>query len=96
MTPRVSVLMTIYNPGPYLAPAIESLLAQTMPDFELIAVENGSRDGARDIVRGFARDSRIRLIEKDVNIGRVPALERVGGNDDADGRTEGGFHGSDS
>ncbi len=74
MTPRVSVLMTIYNPGPFLAPAIESLLAQTLKDFELIAVENGSRDGARDVVRRYAADPRVRLIEKDDNIGRVPAL----------------------
>ena len=84
MNPRVSVLMTIYNPGPFLAPAIESLLAQTLPDFELIAVENGSRDGARDIVRGFARDPRIRLIEKDINIGRVPALNLAFGEARAD------------
>jgi len=78
MNPRVSVLMTIYNPGPFLAPAIESLLAQTFADFELIAIENGSRDGGLEIARRFAaRDRRIRLIELPENIGRVPALNRA-------------------
>jgi len=57
MIPRVSILMTIYNPGAYLVPAIESLLAQTLPEFELIAVENGSRDGARDIMRALPRSA---------------------------------------
>jgi glycosyltransferase involved in cell wall biosynthesis len=75
MSPRVSVLMTIYNPGPFLAPAIESMLAQTFPDFELIAIENGSGDGAREIARHYAaRDTRIQLVELPENIGRVPAL----------------------
>ena len=74
MTARVSILMTIYNPGRFLAPAVESLLRQTMPDFELIAVENGSRDGSRDVIRRYTTDPRIRLIEKDDNIGRVAAL----------------------
>src|SRR5690242_13776714 len=78
MNPRVSVLMTIYNPGPFLAPAIESLLAQTFADFELIAIENGSRDGGLEIARHFAAgDRRIRLIELPENIGRVPALNRA-------------------
>jgi glycosyltransferase involved in cell wall biosynthesis len=74
MTPRVSVLMTIYNPGPYLAPAIESLLAQTSRDFELIAVEDGSCDGTLDVARRYAGDPRVRLIECPQHIGRVPAL----------------------
>ncbi|HYL33466.1 MAG TPA: glycosyltransferase [Stellaceae bacterium] len=78
MNPRVSVLMTIYNPGPFLAPAIESVLTQTFTNFELIAIENGSRDGARDVVRRYAAaDRRIRLIELPENIGRVPALNRA-------------------
>lgn len=78
MSPRVSVLMTIYNPGPFLAPAIESLLAQTFTNFELVAIENGSRDGARETARRYAdADPRIRLIELEENIGRVPALNRA-------------------
>src|SRR4051794_27446559 len=75
MTPRVSVLMTIFNPGPFLQPALDSLSAQTFGDFELIAVENGSSDRSRDTIRNFAaRDSRCKIIELPENIGRVPAL----------------------
>jgi GT2 family glycosyltransferase len=75
MTPTISVLMTIYNPGRFLAPAIETLLAQSFGDFELIAVENGSTDGSRELIRQYAaRDARIKVIELERNIGRTPAL----------------------
>ena len=84
MTPRVSVLTTIYNAGAFLQPTLESLFAQTLGDFELIAIENGSRDGSRDVIRRFAKDSRVRLIEKDDNIGRVPALNLALGEAKAD------------
>jgi len=75
MTPRVSVLMTVYNAGPYLAPALQSLLDQTFTDWELVAIENGSSDGSAEVLQGFAdRDSRIRTVELAANIGRTPAL----------------------
>lgn len=75
MTPRVSVLMTIYNPGSLLKPALDSLCAQTSKAFDLVAVENGSTDGAKEIARAYAeRDRRIRLIDLPENIGRTPAL----------------------
>jgi glycosyltransferase involved in cell wall biosynthesis len=75
MMPRVSVLMTIYNPGQYLRPAVDSMLAQTLTDFELVAVENGSSDGAKEIMRAYASsDSRVRFIDLPSNIGRTPAL----------------------
>lgn len=75
MTPRVSVLMTVYNAGPYLAPALQSLLDQTFTDWELVAIENGSSDGSAGVLQGFAdRDSRIRTVGLTANIGRTPAL----------------------
>jgi len=78
MIPRVSVLMTIYNPGRFLKPAVDSLLGQTFSDFELIALENGSNDGAKDTMRDYAAsDARIRLIDLPDNIGRTPALNRA-------------------
>jgi glycosyltransferase involved in cell wall biosynthesis len=67
--------MTSYNPGPFLRPAIESLLAQTLQDFELVLVEDGSKDGAKDIAQAYAAaDARVRLINLPNNIGRTPAL----------------------
>lgn len=72
---RVAVLMTIYNAGEYLAPALDSLLAQTYRDWTLVAVENGSSDGSKEVLQHYAqRDSRIRIIDLPANIGRTPAL----------------------
>jgi glycosyltransferase involved in cell wall biosynthesis len=73
LSPRISVLMTIYNAAPYLRAAIDSLIAQTFPDWELIAIENGSIDGAVDILNSYS-DSRIHLHKFESNIGRTPAL----------------------
>ena len=73
--PCVSVLMTIYNAGPYLRPAVTSLLAQSLGDFELIAVDDGSTDGSKAMIAALAAaDPRIRVIDLPVNRGRTPAL----------------------
>lgn len=73
--PDVSVLMTIYNPGLYLTKAVDSLLAQTHRNFELIAIENGSTDGAKEIIRDYAvADPRLKVFDLPSNIGRTTAL----------------------
>src|SRR3972149_9086486 len=71
--PMVSVLMTIYNAEPYLRAAIDSLISQTFPDWELIAVENGSTDGSLSVLKDYA-DPRVRVFQQKKNIGRTPAL----------------------
>jgi glycosyltransferase involved in cell wall biosynthesis len=53
--------MSVRNGLPWVREAIDSLLAQTAPDFELIVIDDGSGDGTADVVRGF-RDRRIRLV----------------------------------
>jgi len=62
-TPTVSVLMSVYNtPAQYLRAAVESVLAQTLSDFEFIVIDDGSTDGSPEILREFAtREPRIRL-----------------------------------
>jgi glycosyltransferase involved in cell wall biosynthesis len=72
-TPRVSVLMTIYNAEPYLRAAIDSLISQTFPDWELIAVENGSADKSMSVLTEYP-DPRVRVFPLAENIGRTPAL----------------------
>ena len=72
-TPRISVLMTIYNTEEYLREAIDSLINQTFQDWELIAVENGSQDSSPAILASF-KDSRIRTFALQNNIGRTSAL----------------------
>jgi len=41
----VTIVMPVYNPGEYLKPYLESLLTQTLGDFRLIAIDDGSMDG---------------------------------------------------
>lgn len=60
----ISVMMTNYNTEKYLPAAIESVLAQTFTDFELLIVDDGSTDGSLEIIRSYMeKDERIRLIE---------------------------------
>lgn len=66
MTPTVSVVLNCYNHEPYIGEAIESVLAQTHQDFELILIDNGSTDGSRKVMQSF-EDERIRLILHDRN-----------------------------
>lgn len=61
--PRVSIVMPVFNGGAYLGEAIESLLRQTLSDFELIAVDDGSEDDSALILEAFRqRDERVRPI----------------------------------
>lgn len=75
--PRISVAMSVYNNAPYLAPAIESILAQTFTDFEFLIVDDGSTDGSGEIIDRFAADdSRIRPIHQ-ANAGLIVSLNRM-------------------
>lgn len=60
--PRVSVLMACHNAEMYVRECMDSLLMQTLKEWELIAVDDGSTDGTRDLLRQYAQqDSRIRV-----------------------------------
>jgi glycosyltransferase involved in cell wall biosynthesis len=67
MAPAVSIILNCYNHEPYVAEAVESVLAQTFGDFELILIDNGSTDGSRAILERFD-DPRIRRFFHDENL----------------------------
>jgi glycosyltransferase involved in cell wall biosynthesis len=54
MTPQVSVITPFFNAAPFFEEAIESVLAQTCPDWELLLVDDGSTDGSTEIARAYA------------------------------------------
>ena len=67
--PRVSVLMAAYNCAAYVGEAIESVLAQTMSDLELILVDDGSTDQSPEIMARYAsQDARV-VVYRQVNQG---------------------------
>lgn len=73
-SPQVSVLLPVYNARRYVAAAVESILAQTFADFELIVLDDGSTDGSQQILESLAaKDSRIRLI-RHPNMGLLRTL----------------------
>ena len=64
-TPKISVIVPVYKVEKYLPECIESVLAQTFTDFELILVDDGSPDNSGAICDAYAaRDSRIRVFHK--------------------------------
>ena len=64
-TPKASVVMPIYNAEPYLEQALDSALAQTLTDIEIICVNDGSKDTSLETIRRYAaNDTRIKIIDK--------------------------------
>jgi len=80
MDPLVSVLMTAYNRQKFVSEAIDSVLASTYSHFELIIVDDGSRDDTIGIARKYeAQDSRIKVYVNERNLGDYPNRNRAAG-----------------
>lgn len=63
--PLVSIIMPVYNVEEYLASSIDSVLAQSAKDFELLLINDGSKDRSLEICNEYAqKDSRIRVLDK--------------------------------
>jgi glycosyltransferase involved in cell wall biosynthesis len=72
LNPKVTVCIPTYNYGRYLAEAVESVLAQTFRDFELLIIDDCSTDETDEVMRGFAeRDDRVRYLRNAQNLGMV-------------------------
>jgi CDP-glycerol glycerophosphotransferase len=62
-SPRISVVVPVYNVEAFLAPCLDSLAAQTFADFEVVMVDDGSTDRSAAIAGEYARrDARFRLL----------------------------------
>ncbi len=79
-SPLVSVIVPVYNTEKYLRRCIDSILAQTFTDFELLLINDGSKDNSGAICDEYAKkDSRIRVFHKEN--GGVSTARNLGLND---------------
>ena len=75
MKPIVTVLMTVYNGKNYLNEAIESVLCQTLDNYEFLIVDDASTDNSIEIITSY-KDSRIKLLKNRENIGQTASLNK--------------------
>ena len=76
-TPLVSVVMPAYNAEPFIEKSINSVLAQTVRDWELIVIDDQSSDATMQIVQSLADgDERIRIIRSEQNMGTAATRNR--------------------
>ncbi|MEP6828520.1 MAG: glycosyltransferase [Aestuariivirga sp.] len=91
MTPKVSVVMNVYNGEAWIDESIQSVLCQTIRDFELIIVDDGSSDGTWQKINTYG-DERIRAIRQEnrgiaaaanrgVEMARAPYIARIDQDD---------------
>jgi glycosyltransferase involved in cell wall biosynthesis len=74
-SPRVSVLLPVYNAAAFLRPAIDSILGQSFADFALLVLDDGSIDDSAAIAAGYG-DPRIRILPTAQNQGLARTLNR--------------------
>jgi hypothetical protein len=74
-SPKVSVVVAVYNAEAFLIEALESVLAQSFDDLELVVVDDGSSDSSAELLRQI-RDPRMRLLTNSRNIGFAGSLNR--------------------
>ena len=74
--PKVTVFIPVYNRERYVKEAIDSILAQTYPDFELLLIDDGSTDDSVAVIESY-KDPRIRLERNEHNVG-IPRTRNRG------------------
>jgi glycosyltransferase involved in cell wall biosynthesis len=69
-SPKISVNVPVYNTAKYLRACLDSLVAQTFEDFEVVFIDDGSTDSSVEIIREFIdADKRFRLVQHKTNQG---------------------------
>lgn len=74
-SPRVTVLMSVYNGEKYLREAIDSILSQTFKDFEFLIINDCSTDRTAEIMESYT-DPRVRIVYNETNIGLTKSLNK--------------------
>ncbi|MCP8319033.1 MAG: glycosyltransferase, partial [Candidatus Methylarchaceae archaeon HK01B] len=74
-SPKITILMSVYNGEKYLREAIDSILNQTFKDFEFLIINDGSTDRTVEILRSY-HDSRIKIITNEKNMGLTKSLNK--------------------
>ncbi len=77
MEELVSIIMPSYNTGKFLAETIDSVLAQTYQNWELIIVDDCSKDDTEEILGKYLQDSRISFVKNEVNSGAAVSRNRA-------------------
>jgi len=76
MTPAISVVLAVYNGERYLEQAVRSVLSQSLPDFELIVVDDGSTDSTPDLLQALSRTDERIVVLRQRNAGLAASLNR--------------------
>jgi hypothetical protein len=69
--PRVSVVVPAFNNAPFIEATVDSILAQTFTDFEVVIADHGSQDGTWEVLQRYAGDLRVRLAQTEPGGGAV-------------------------
>ncbi len=77
MTPRVSIVVPAYNNGAYIARTMDSILAQTFGDFELVVADHSSTDDTWEVLQRYTGDPRVRLLTTEAGGGAPRNWSRV-------------------
>lgn len=74
-SPKITVLMPVYNAEKYLNEATNSILNQSFTDFEFLIINDGSTDDSKRIIQSY-NDRRIRYVENEKNLGLIETLNK--------------------
>ena len=70
MAPKISLIVPVFNVEKYVSKCLDSLVAQTLKDIEIICVDDCSTDNSLQIIEKYAsKDSRIKIVKHEVNKG---------------------------
>ncbi len=74
--PKISVLVPVYNAAPFIGATIESVLAQSFTDFELLILDDASADNSAEIIAQY-KDTRIKFFKNKTNLGISASRNRL-------------------